>query len=405
MSIYLLKNSLYPIEITNSLSVQQPTTKEKATSKIERMYFQFKKNPEVSLDDRAFLEGINLQNIPSRHQQLVTTILRHKAQKTDIFNACKTCIHTKAYDKLQDLLTTSKRYGINPSSPQGKTLLTTALMNDDTTAMSILKQGGMNTYFSFNLDEEHWIRAVSLILGQYKSTHLVQPLPGSSQTFAATLTHHLWGMFQQFVRDEKAEWQKLVPENSMKKIGDCIINILSPDHETAVSRIQKGLPVIVMTSDGSHVMTLVFVQQHLFYCNRGKRFEGQEKNIELYQCDTSTVTEELLYKICTLENKQEADTLIYGKLKKILKCKRPQNFCSALAQFKDLAYQKSENCTIASIKTAIFTLLLSEHSESLTTEKLNALYKIYKAVTAFFRVTIEAKFIEYKRNTQSIYLL
>lgn len=175
-------------------------------------------------------------------------------------------------------------------------------------------------------------------------------------------------------QEQKPLWIKID-----QAIARCIRN---PPVATLVQCIKKGQePVIICSGWRSHSITLVFVKDLLFICNRGAHGALQKHNLTAFSIHRSAITPALLQKVSKLtEGKKEpCMQFLFEELPQALSGVETP-FCTAVHLECQPSDQSSPNCVVANLRTAIRAILLAnaeDEGDVWSFEKAMATYKEY----------------------------
>ncbi len=331
----------------------------------------------------------------------VSEPIEKQLNKTHLFALCSHLIRKERIDVLKQILDKVQ----NPDqlySPQGTTLLTTALSYYNSSIQSYLQTRGIGTLFSPNhIDKSHWEIILEQFLGSDKAEKILgyktQNL-GSCPTSIYPLLHDLWSSFSEDAVYIHKEWfdEGLLTENILEEIGNSIMYGICESSEQMFIRLNNNHTLILETGHEEHSMAIAIAGPYIFFCNRGERYRGQSTSFEAYTFDPTKLTIEMIDMLFKLNDLtiEAADKYIYTEFKPSLDCKQLSSDLTFLDLFEPSRQQK-HNCPVASLKLAIRATLIGHHMDNLTEEKLNKLHEIYKVFTLYCRKMIPNMYLEW----------
>ncbi len=162
-----------------------------------------------------------------------------------------------------------------------------------------------------------------------------------------------------------------------------------------VKDIKKGtLPIILASGWHSHSITVVFIGTLLFICNRGRQGTLQKAHLTAYRIQKAAITAELIKNILdTTGKKEECNKLLFNTLPKTLYAKEDA-FCQAIKESCQPSSQENPNCVVASMRTAIRAILLSQAEKTGNTWQFDAAKKVYKEYALSSRYAILQQYLQ-----------
>lgn len=184
------------------------------------------------------------------------------------------------------------------------------------------------------------------------------------------------------------------------KIDRAIARVIQKRSMAFLARLARGgqEPVIIRSGWSTHSIAVVFYQNLLFICNRGARTDVQKHNLTAYTIEQSLVTTALLRKINDLRNgtKETSLEFLFTALPAALKAEETY-FCKAIHFECQPSDQKSPNCVVANLRTAIRAILLADAEGGGDVWRLEKPTAVYKEYALSSRYAILQQYLEGKK--------